>query len=146
MQNLILAANPGLTIPPRHKIGDELLYAIYNEVEQEILKYLDGEQLLNFNMDESTDNARHRVITLAVNIPDKGSFTLCTKDIGSLQEDSRNMADWFLNEAIKWTKGGLAKVNSICFDTTNPIGQLKISFFVYQSSPRALHYFAMHTV
>ena len=89
---------PNYQVPSRNTFATTLLDTVYSKVQRDVIETLNQQPLLNFSLDESTTNAKTRVLNLSVYIPTVGSFCLRTSDLRTARASAATLREWILPE------------------------------------------------
>ena len=116
MQRALHRLNPAYTPPTRKPIAENLLDNAYDKVKAKVDAHLDTLSHLNIVTDESSNINRSRIANISVHTVD-GSFHWLSEDIGAMQSNAINVADWLEQHLIKLTNGNLQRISSLATDT-----------------------------
>jgi hypothetical protein len=116
MQRALHRLNPAYTPPTRRPIGEKLLDNAYDSVKAKVDAHLNTLSQLNIITDESSNINHSRIANISIHTAD-GSFHWLSEDIGALQSNAINVADWLEQHLLKLTNGNLQRISSLATDT-----------------------------
>ena len=115
MKEFILAILDGVYLPPTHRsIGGDLLEQEYTKLKNKVEVLLQGQEKLNFVLDESPNISSYHIVNLSIIIPQYGSIFLANKDVGNKSLDTNFFTNWFMRMAAPYD---LSRVSSLITDT-----------------------------
>jgi hypothetical protein len=115
MKHALYRLNSAYTPPLRRAIAGTLLDSAYEKLKSKVDAHLETISNLDIIMDESTNINKARIANISIHTID-GSFHWLSEDIGALQSNSINIADWFEQHLIKLTDGNLQRISSLATD------------------------------
>lgn len=116
MKQALYRLNPSFKPPTRQKIADELLEEAYIKTKIQVDDYLSTLGELNVIIDESSNVNKARIANISIHTS-IGSFHWLSEDLGSLQSNAVNIADWLENHLKTLTNNNLQLINSCAADT-----------------------------
>jgi hypothetical protein len=116
MQHALHRLNPAYTPPTRKPIAGKLLDNAYDALKAKVDAHLDTLSQLNIVTDESSNINHSRIANISIHTAD-GSIHWLSEDIGALQSNAINVADWLEQKLLKLTNGNLQRISSLATDT-----------------------------
>lgn len=116
MQRALHRLNPAYTPPTRKPIAEKLPDNAYDILKAKVNDYLNALSQLNIVTDESSNINHSRIANISIHTAD-GSFHWLSEDIGALQSNAINVADWLEQHLIKLTNRNLQRISSPATDT-----------------------------
>jgi Protein of unknown function (DUF 659)/hAT family C-terminal dimerisation region len=111
--------NPHIKMPSNTMITKRYLEQCYQEVRADVNGIIQGQEMLNFIADETSNIRRERVLNICTHAPPFGAFYEQSDGLGTQRLDSKFIADWIITQMGRITKQEFSKINSVVTDTCN---------------------------
>jgi len=108
--------NAAYTPPTRRAIGGTLLDNSYTSLKSKVDLHLNSLTKLNIITNESSNINKAHIANISVHT-ENGTFHLLSEDIGALQSNTINIADWPEQHLLRLTNGDLQRISSLATDT-----------------------------